>query len=148
MAPQVLYRVCYGSPKPEPWQSRLLTIKPAILHDFCRHKVRNCDYPAIIPQADSTVRGTLVTGLTEGDVYRLDIFEGSDYARRKVKVRVLAKVGDHSGEGNVGGEEVETETYVWTSGEDKLEYGEWDFGEFVREKMAWWAGSDEEYKGA
>src|SRR5437667_7657370 len=110
MAPPVLYRVCYGNPNPEPWQSRLLTIKPAILHDFCRYKIRYCDYPAIIPQANSAVRGTLVTGLTEGDMYRLDIFEGDDYTRQKVKVRVLAKVGDNSGERSVGADEVETET--------------------------------------
>ncbi|KAH0545270.1 hypothetical protein FGG08_000569 [Glutinoglossum americanum] len=146
MAPKVLHRVCYGNPNPQPWQSQLLTIKPAILHGFCRHQVQGCDYPAIIPQTNSTVRGTFVTGLTEGDIHRLDIFEGSDYTRKKVKVRVLAKVGDDSGKGSVEGDEVETETYVWTSGEDELEPGEWDFGEFVREKMAWWAGSNEEYR--
>ncbi|KAH0562677.1 hypothetical protein GP486_002649 [Trichoglossum hirsutum] len=146
MASKVLYRVCYGSPNPEPWQSRMLTIKPAILHDFRRHKVRYCDYPAIIPQANSNVRGTFVTGLTEGDICRLDLFEGREYTRSKVKVRVLAKVGDDSGKGNIEGEEVEAETYVWTSEENDLEHGEWDFGEFVREKLAWWAGTNDEYK--
>ena len=139
--------MCYGNPNPEPWQSRLLAIRPAILHDFCRHKVRYCDYPAIIPQANSAVRGTLVTGLTEGDIYRLDIFEGSDYARKKVKVKLLANVGDDTGEENAEGDGIETETYVWISEEEELEHGEWDFGEFVREKLAWWAGTDEEYKG-
>lgn len=146
MAPKVLHRVCYGNHNPEPWQARLLTIKPAILHGFCRRKVQHADYPAIIPQANSTVRGILVTGLTPGDVYRLDTFEGSGYARRKVKVRALAKAEDNSREGNVEGEEVETEVYVWIAGRDMLEDGEWDFGEFVREKMAWWAG-DTEYAG-
>jgi Gamma-glutamyl cyclotransferase, AIG2-like len=88
-----------------------------------------------------------VTGLTEGDIYRLDIFEGGDYAREKVKVKVLAKVGDDTGEENAEVGEIETETYVWISGEEALEHGEWDFGEFVREKLAWWAGADEEYEG-
>ena len=124
-----------------------MTIKPAILHGFCRHKVRYCDYPAIIPQANSTVRGTLVTGLMEGDIYRLDIFEGGSYARKKVKVRVLENVGDNCGEGSVEGGEIDTETYVWISGEEMLEHGEWDFAEFIREKLAWWAETNEEYEG-
>jgi hypothetical protein len=88
-----------------------------------------------------------VTGLTEGDIYRLDIFEGNEYARKKVTAIVLAKAGDDSGEGNVEGDEAETETYVWISGEYRLEPGEWDFKEFVKEKMARWAGSHEEYAG-
>ena len=159
MAPQVLHRVCYGRPDPEPWQKALLTIKPALLHDYSRHKVEGCDYPAIIPVLASTdnkpstsnaVRGTLVTGLTDGDIWRLDLFEGSQYERKKVKARLLKKVGDESGKGNVEGEEVEAETYVWTAGKDELEEGEWDFGTFKREKLWMWAGSSargEEYAG-
>ena len=149
MAPQVLHRVCHGKATPEPWQASLLTIKPAILHAYCRHKVRDCDYPAIIPSASSTVRGTVVTGLTTGDLWRLDIFEGDEYARKKVKVRVLDAVGDEeTGSGNVEGEEeVEVETYIWIAGEDKLEDGEWDFKEFQKEKMKRWVGEDGEYAG-
>ncbi|KAI9763948.1 MAG: hypothetical protein M1840_008982 [Geoglossum simile] len=138
MAPRVLYRVCYGNADPEPWQARLLTIKPAALHDFCRYRVQYADYPAIIQQANSTVRGTFVAGLTPGDISRLDYFEGGDYARRKVKVRVLAKA-ENSSEKDAEGEEVETEAYVWIGREGDLEDSEWDFDEFVREKMALWA---------
>src|SRR5215470_16457271 len=114
MAPSVLYRVCYGTADPEPWQARLLTIKPAILHGFCRYKVRQADYPAVVPQADSAVRGTLVTGLTPGNISRLDYFEGSNYARRKAKVMVSAKEEDSSwkGDAEVGAEYEEVETEV------------------------------------
>jgi Gamma-glutamyl cyclotransferase, AIG2-like len=139
MAPRVLHRVCYGNADPEPWKARLLTIKPAILYGFRRHKVRYADYPAIIPQANSTVRGTFVTGLTPGDISRLDYFEGSEYAKRKVKVRVLIKAEDCSEKEDLEGEEVETEVYVWIGREGDLEDGEWDFDEFVREKLALWA---------
>ncbi|KAI9777243.1 MAG: hypothetical protein M1839_008973 [Geoglossum umbratile] len=138
MAPRVLYRICYGNPDPEHWQANLLTIVPAILHNFRRHKVRYADYPAILPQANGSVRGTLVTGLTPMDVSRLDRFEGSDYARKKVKVRTLVKAGDGP-EDIIEGEEVETEVYVWISGMDELEDGEWDFAEFITEKVARWA---------
>lgn len=43
-------------------------------------------------------------------------------------------------------EEVEAETYVWIGGEENLEAREWDFAEFQREKLRFWAG-DEEYAG-
>ncbi|KAI9847945.1 MAG: hypothetical protein M1837_001462 [Sclerophora amabilis] len=146
MAPQVLHRVCYGNINPGPTQSDRLKIQPAILHEHCRHKVRGCDYPAIVPHNDKTVRGVFVTGLTQGDMWRLDVFEGDEYERRKVRVKLLAQVGDESGEGNVEGEEVDCETYIWIAGEGELEEGEWDFGVFQREKMSRWIGQSDEYQ--
>jgi hypothetical protein len=101
--------------------------------------VKNADYPAILPNTDSTVRGTLVSGLTDGDIWRLDIFEGSEYARRKVRVKIL-----DDAHGGVEGEEVEAETYIWISGRHRLEDEEWDFDEFVREKMGRWVGGTQE----
>ncbi len=86
-------------------------------------------------------------GLTEGDIWRLDIFEGDEYERRKVSIRILKEAGDDKGSGNVEGEEVEVETYVWIAGKDKLEDGEWDFEEFRREKMHRWAGQRDDYDG-
>ena len=42
-------------------------------------------------------------GLTDGDIWRLDIFEGSEYERRKAKVRVLEQGGaKENGEGGMG----------------------------------------------
>lgn len=144
MAPQVLYRVCYGTPSPLPVQISTLTIAPALLHAYTRRKVRFCDYPAITPSSSaSSVRGTYVSGLTNADIWRLDIFEGGQYVRKKVKVKALTKVGDETGEGNVEGEEVEVDTYVWIEGEEGLEEGEWDFGEFTRDKLKWWVGNEE-----
>src|ERR1700761_2332787 len=100
MAPEVLSRVCHGSHNNVPASN--LTVRPAVLHSFRRHKVLDADYPAILPAAaDSTVRGTIVTGLTDGDIWRLDIFEGDEYERRRTKARVLTLVGDASGAGNV-----------------------------------------------
>lgn len=65
----------------------------------------------------------------------------------KVRIRLLDKVGDVDGTGNVEGAEVETETYVWAEDEKDLEEGEWDFAEFRREKMSRWIGGNEEYQG-
>jgi hypothetical protein len=44
---------------------------------------------------------------------------------------------------------VEVEAYVWVAGNQRLEAREWDFGEFVREKMGRWVGreAEREYAG-
>lgn len=137
MAPAVLHRVIHGTSTPLPYQSSLVTIRPALLPSFQRHKVLHADYPAIIPaNRSASVRGTLVTGLTEGDIWRLDIFEGYEYERRKVRVRVLDR--------EMEVEEVEAEVYVWVAGKQRLESSEWDFDEFVREKMGRWIGKEAE----
>lgn len=145
MEPQVLYRVCYGSPTPTSFQMSLLNIRPAILHKHCRRRVLGRDYPAITPSPPDSVRGTYVHGLTNGDLFRLDIFEGDEYERRKVKIQILEVEGDEDGKGNVEGGEVVVDTYIWVAGEDELEEGEWDFGEFRREKMQRWIGHRDEY---
>ncbi|KAK0813800.1 hypothetical protein LTR91_007601 [Friedmanniomyces endolithicus] len=123
MAPQVLHRVCHGSTSPSNpiYAAHQFKITPAILHNYIRHRVRHADYPAILrvpptgPESNqATVRGTYVTGLTATDLWRLDIFEGSEYRRERVRVRVLAQTNlTGSGDGGEEGEEVEAETYVW-----------------------------------
>ncbi len=147
MAPPVLYRVCYGTILPESWQIQGLSVRPAMLHGYRRRRVKRCDYPAITEAWNSSVRGTLVTGLTDADIWRLDVFEGDQYKRVKVHVTALQKVGDDHGDGNVEGGDVEAETYVWIDEEAGLEDAEWDFAEFKREKMGRWVGTDEEYEG-
>lgn len=150
MAPQVLHRVCHGSSNPSNplYATHKLQTVPAILHGYRRHRVKHADYPAIQPKPDATVRGTYVTGLTDADIWRLDIFEGSEYERKHVKVNVLTKAGDVESE-QVEGEQVVAETYVWCGGVRGLEDAEWDFKEFQREKMRFWVGSEgaAEYAG-
>ncbi|KAL8657631.1 MAG: hypothetical protein Q9226_001716 [Calogaya cf. arnoldii] len=146
MAPQVLYRVCYGTSTPTLFQKSFLSFRPALLHQHRRHKVLHHDYPAVILQRSSSVRGTYVRGLTDGDIYRLDIFEGNEYERRRVNIKILDVEGNEAGEGNVQEEEVEVETYIWVAGEEKLEGGEWDFAEFRRAKMHNWIVSSDQYQ--
>ncbi|KAG0155679.1 hypothetical protein PDIDSM_2852 [Penicillium digitatum] len=178
MAPQILHKVIHGQENPEPWQKAMLRFQPAILHGYRRHRVQNADYPGIVAVPDlapetekpaapnisagTSVVGTLVSGLTDGDVHRLDRFEGSEYEKRPVIVRTLREVrgGDssHVGEGataknqlrempNATGAEsadegrgVSAVAYVYTAGKDMLEDTEWDFESFKRDKMAWWVG--------
>lgn len=172
MAPQVLHRVIHGRANPEPWQKNMLTFRPAVLHGYRRHRVRDADYPGIVPIpspdcSKTSVVGTLVSGLTDGDIYRLDQFEGDDYRRQKVQVHTLGNQESSSSSAGVNGREskpdgrlrdmldtvetsssdkedvVEAVTYVWISGRDDLEETEWDFETFKRDKMAWWVGAHE-----
>ena len=47
----------------------------------------------------------------------------------------------------IGGEEtIPAATYIWISSEDKLASEEWDFEEFVREKIYRWTRQSEEFK--
>ncbi|PWY86455.1 hypothetical protein BO94DRAFT_624647 [Aspergillus sclerotioniger CBS 115572] len=148
MAPQILHRVIHGQAVPEPWQKALLTIKPAILHNYRRHRVQGADYPGIVPVSEGedagagpgpSVLGTVVWGLTDGDVFRLDRFEGRGGEEGKVRGLLDAAGGAKEGK------EVEAVTYVWTAGEERLEGAEWDFEAFKRDKLAWWVEADEEY---
>jgi len=151
MAPNVLARVLNGDSS---IPTSHLHIVPAILHNHTRYKVAHADYPGIIPSpitSSSTatatrVRGVFVSGLTSYDLKNLDIFEGSQYERRKVMVALLDVEGDLKGKGHIEGMEVECDTYVFVAGDELLEDKEWCFEEFVKEKLYRWADSSEEYE--
>ncbi|KPI41957.1 Protein AIG2 [Cyphellophora attinorum] len=147
MAPPVLYRVIYGtsSPKPEEYPAmKFLSVRSGLLRGHRRHRVVGADYPAVTPEKGGSVRGTLVGGLTEGDVWRLDVFEGSQYERREVGVDVLEGVG--LGEAKEP-ETVKAQTYIWASPLEELESQEWDFENFKRRKMSRWAGLESDDGG-
>ena len=147
MAPQVLHRVIYGTQTPQPWQKSLTTVRPALLLSHRRQKVKYADYPGVLPHPHSTVRGTFVTGLTDGDLWRLDIFEGSQYSRQKVSVRLLPEnkelddvLSEEEIKGSGNWESREAETYIWKAEPGELEDEEWDFEVFKKEKMRYWTG--------
>ncbi|KAH9909804.1 AIG2-like family-domain-containing protein [Xylariomycetidae sp. FL2044] len=142
MAAEVFFTVCYRSSVEDVATLKgLHKFQPAILHGYCRRRVEYCDYPGIIPDPEHEVRGMYVTGLTDANMYHLDSFEGSEYERKKVKVRLLSKVGDEKGQGNVEGEEVECEVYVYKNPID-LEDREWDYKDFRENKMKNWTRED------
>lgn len=152
MSPRVLHRVCHGPSLPNSTTRNLpntLAIKPALLKGFQRHRVLHADYPGVVPDEAGTVRGTVVSGLTDGDMWRLDIFEGDEYERRSVKARPIVRNQECKSEPKEEdlGEEVECETYVWIAPNEGLEDREWDFEEFVREKIGRWVGEGAEEEG-
>ena len=141
MAPEVLTRVIFGVTNHK--NAVRLTIKPALLTGYRRHRVLGCDYPAIIPHEGSTVRGSYVTGLTEPDLMRLDIFEGDQYTREKVTIEAFKDVDlkDDLAD-DAKGEQATAETYVWVAPLSQLEDKEWDFEHFRKERMRRWMGEE------
>lgn len=59
---------------------------------------------------------------------------------------LLTKVGDEKGEGNIEGEQVITESYIFLDKGD-LEFGEWDFAEFKRDKLTKWTRAGYVFEG-
>ncbi|KAF5689422.1 hypothetical protein FDENT_4442 [Fusarium denticulatum] len=133
MAPEVFFTVCYGDRDPPKAIKDMHTFTPAILDGYCRHRVECADYPAVVPEKGHSVLGIYATGLTDGNVDKLDMFEGSEYFKEKVKVKVLNK------DGTTPEKEETKETFVYVfDNPDHLEKGEWDFEEFRKSKMKNW----------
>lgn len=132
MHPSILSRVIHGPSNPT-FNATTTYVQTclAILPGYSRRHVRKADYPAIIPDSNTAVRGTLARNLTDADVRRLDIFEGDEYARAPVEVQTMP-----------GGETVAAHTYVWIAPESRLEESEWDFDAFVKDKMRFWLGGE------
>lgn len=63
-----------------------------------------------------------------------------------VRPRLLTEVGDEEGKGNVEGEQVVTESYIFVA-KDELEDREWDFAEFRREKLKKWTRAGYVFEG-
>lgn len=147
MALPVLYRVLWGTPAPSLARRARLTIHGARLDGYCRHTVRGCDYPGIVVARDGDgdgqqqhVRGRLVSGLTDADLARLDVFEGPQYERRRLRVAVLASI---SVDYNIVIGRTEADTYVFLHPDDLLPGDDWDFVDFERNKMGRFIGAIE-----
>ena len=65
----------------------------------------------------------------------MDLFEGDEYLRSKVKVQIESK------------EFAETQTYLWIDNIARLSPTLWSFEDFARDKMHRWVGdgAGEEY---
>ncbi len=164
MVPEIFFRVTHQTNHPPTEITKNYRFTPALLPGYSRRRVQYADYPGILPCANSSVLGGIVTGLTDRDVKFLDRFEGEGvlYKREEVTVNVL---GPEVIKGDGGtdddrlreerlkimtgeGEERCVETYVFLDTKD-LEGGEWSYEEFRKSKMSSWVfQKDEEYAEA
>lgn len=99
-----------------------LAAEPATLAGYRRHPVRDEAYPGMRPTPGHAVAGVLYRDAPPAAIERLDAFEGPQYERVTVGVRLA--------DGNA----IEADTYVF-----RPEYaglllpGDWDFDRFLRE---------------
>lgn len=63
-----------------------------------------------------------------------------------MRPNLLTTVGNEQGEGNVEGEQVATDSYIFLAKED-LETREWDFAEFKRDKLKLWTRAGYVFEG-
>lgn len=134
MHPQVLKRVISRTEEP--------SYTPVTLLGYARFRVKDQDYPGVVAAVNApanafvedgeqvSVKGMLVTHLSQAAVTRLDAFEGDEYTRRPVAV-IDAKGQEHT-----------CETYIY-SDPSQLEPHVWSFEEFEREKLTHWTGNAE-----
>lgn len=136
MAQEVFFSVCHGSRATDKDVQSGYNFTPAVLDDYCRHRVLRADYPGIIAEEGHSVLGIYATGLTANDVRLLDYFEGPEYDKVKVKVTLADRDGNKK-----DGEVKDTTAYVFRN-PDHLVKTEWDFEEFKSQKMKAWTRGD------
>lgn len=72
MEPQVFYSVCYNDKSPPGETQARHTFSPAVLHGYCRRRVRHADYPGMTEDPDHSVFGSVVSGITKANLEKLD----------------------------------------------------------------------------
>lgn len=104
----------------------------ARLHHYSRHPVKDCVFPATIPNPEKSVDGYLLENLSSKDVELLDWFESDEYNRQVVQVCVNPNGGN--------GKMVEALAYIWQPHlMDELELDQgWSFEHFCKENLDWY----------
>ncbi len=87
--------------------------KPAILSDYQRCSVTDCDYPALIPKKGAKTEGFILEDMDDVCFKAIDLFEGDEYEKKDVTVIV-------------DDDKVEATVYVWNAEKDKLLDLDWD----------------------
>ncbi|ODQ82209.1 hypothetical protein BABINDRAFT_158855 [Babjeviella inositovora NRRL Y-12698] len=110
MHPRVLCRVLgYNGDIDDNGRPSGLGFQHSTLIGYTRRQVVGLKYPAVIADANDSVDGVVVSGLTAEDMTLLDAFEGDEYDRRSV---------------TIGGEDCMV--YYWIAGADRLANKSWD----------------------
>lgn len=145
MDTDLLILVLTSSNKATPRKQREgITYRGAALSKFVARRVRNHDYAGIVADSASRVEGLLLGGLREDDIENLDFYTGSQFVRRKVRVKYFDE--ETPSHDTISGDSgtlqqislveqwADTETYVW---KDRTTLGteKWDFEYFQRQKL-------------
>ena len=95
----------------------LSSTEKAELEDFARYKIimngEELFYPAVKPETGKTTNGILFRELTSEQINQLDIFEGTDYRRKKTMIKT-----------DTGG--IQAWVYIWNNPPGSILAGEWN----------------------
>lgn len=123
----------YGSLQhPLVWQKLLnkdCSQQQAVLLGWKAVKVKNEDYPALIPANGAEVSGIIQTGLSEADFEILDAFEGEQYQRNQLTVTDI--------QGQVQGQAHQAYVYLFKADyQAQLSIESWSYQEFVQHGLS------------
>ncbi|KAG0284342.1 hypothetical protein BGZ96_011277 [Linnemannia gamsii] len=135
--------------RPGPDSNTLFAIK-ATVQGYTRFTYHNQPYPGMVLSKDptETVEGLLVFGHTAQELYRLDQFEGPEYPRSTLPVRLSASVpSSYTLNGRVKGygegETVNAYVYLFTGPMEHLDQNRpWDYEKFKKEHVDDWMSID------
>ena len=91
----------------------------AILRGYQRKKVKDADYPAIIRNDVSEVKGLLLQGVDKDSLKIILFYEGNDYRCEDLLVDLMEK-------------EIKAKVFVWNSSNAMLEDFDWNQEEFAK----------------
>lgn len=94
----------------------------AILPGYKRVKLRDRDYPGIIPCEASQVQGKILLEVRKEIIQLFDNFEGDEY----MQAQVLVQAGSRG---------FNALTYQWAGGADSIVDSLWDMHDFERNKL-------------
>ncbi len=123
-----MFLLCYGSLEfaevMREVTGRAFAGEPAELDGFARYRVRDADYPGLLPEPGARTKGTLYGAVDDAALAALDRFEGPLYERRRLEVRVA------------GGERRHAFVYVVREAQrDLLTREPWDERAFARDRL-------------
>jgi gamma-glutamylcyclotransferase (GGCT)/AIG2-like uncharacterized protein YtfP len=83
---------CYGTLQvPEVIRAvtgRTYSAIAAILHGYAIYRVKDAEYPGIIPSAGSEIEGVVYDNVSDNDLKVLDLFESDLYRRQLLEVKL------------------------------------------------------------
>jgi gamma-glutamylcyclotransferase (GGCT)/AIG2-like uncharacterized protein YtfP len=63
----------------------------AALVGYARYRVRDAEYPGLVPEPGARTEGTLYRGLDDAAIRALDHFEGAFYARLTLEIELASR---------------------------------------------------------
>lgn len=99
-----------------------LKSEDATLSGFSRFALKGADYPAMIPENNSTIKGKVLLNLDQDAFYLLTFYEGDEYEIAPVKVETSSGI-------------INAIVFVWIGGNELLEDFDWDKEHFEAESL-------------